>query len=546
MNHGWWSHLRRMLVIWRILAFYRIDALLPMELPWPVRLLKLCFRMHPAWWIPNQARGHADQRLRLACEALGPVFIKLGQLIATRRDLLPPRILDELSQLQDNVRPFSPSIAVAIIELELGRPINELFMRFDMEPLAAASIAQVHTAQLFDEREVVVKILRPQIAAAIRTDMALLLALAEKMEQRWPEAGRLNLKRVILDYEKTLLNECDLKREADNTQRLRLNFLNSPLLYVPWVEPSLSTSSVMVSERIYGVPINRDDELARAGINRKVLAETGLTVFFTQLFRDNFFHADMHPGNVFVELNNPEQPRYIALDCAIIGSLRQKDQLAVARLGLALTQRDFAELIRVAWGSGWIPPGTDLESLEEAVRELVTPVLDQTIATLNFAPTLLGLLDLARLYRLTIPTQFVILLKTLVHVEGLGRGLYPDLDIWTLSRPLLTQWLADQIGPQALWRSASAALPQWLTMLPELPYLVHDALLGRQGQLSLQQAQQQQVQVLAETLPAQLRRQRQIMLAAGIWLAAGMAMHLSTAHLAWPLAAGLVVGWLLA
>lgn len=545
MKHGWWSHLYRMLTMWRILAFYQIDQLLPSALPWPIQLLKLCFRMHPAWWMPSTARGPAEQRLRLACEELGPVFIKLGQLVATRRDLLPPRILDELTQLQDNVRPFSPSIAIALIELELGRPLNELFLRFDIQPLAAASIAQVHTAQLFDEREVVVKILRPQIADAVRTDMALLLALAGQIEQRWPEAGRLHLQRVILDYEKTLLNECDLKREADNAQKLRQNFLNSPLLYVPWVEPSLSTSSIMVSERIYGVPINRDSEISRAGINRKVLAETGLTVFFTQLFRDNFFHADMHPGNVFVELDNPEQPRYIALDCAIIGSLRKKDQLAVARLGLALTQRDFAELIRVAWGSGWIPPGTDLEDLEDAVRDLITPVLDQTIATINFAPTLLGLLDLARRYRLIIPTQFVILLKTLVHVEGLGRGLYPDLDIWSLSRPLLSQWLADQIGPQALWRSASAALPQWLTMLPELPYMVHDALLGRQGQLTLQQEQQQHVQDLAETLPAQLRRQRQILLASGIWLATGMALHLSTEHIAWPLAAGLVIGWLL-
>ncbi len=537
---NFWINLLRLLRLLHISAFFHLDSLLPASLPvWGHPVLWL-FRCHPAWWFPAR-RGQPQERLRLACERMGPVFIKMGQLIATRRDLLPPSVLDELTGLQDRVRAFPVQQAIAIVEQELGRPLDELFMRFDREPLAAASIAQVHAAQLYDGREVIVKILRPGIHQAVEQDMQLLIWLSGQIEQHFSEARRLHIRHVVEDYRQTLLNECDLLREAANTRQLRQNFLDSPLLYVPWIEDRYTTKKIMVAERIYGVPVNQDGALQRAQINRKNLAETGLSVFFTQLLRDNFFHADMHPGNVWVELDNPEQPRYVALDCAIMGALRKRDQIAVARLGLALIQRDFSELVRVAWSQGWVPAGTELERLEDEVKDLVQPVLEQTIATLNFAPTLLGLLDLSRRYRLTIPTQFVLLLKTLIHVEGLGRGLYPDLDIWSLSRPLLSQWLAEQVGPQALWHQAKTTLPQWLTFLPELPYRLQDHLLLNQSLLQLQASQNEHLHQVATGLLRQTKM-RKLMLAGLTWCLLGVCLHLGEAAIVAPLSLFLLLG----
>ncbi len=521
-----YTHFYRLLVIWSILARHRLDSLLPGTAPLALRVLVWLFRLHPAWWWPRR-RSAPAARLRLAMEELGPVFIKFGQLIATRRDLLPAAVLDELSRLQDDVPPFSSAIACRIVETELARPIPACFARFDLQPLAAASLAQVHSAQLFDGREVVVKILRPGMAEAIRTDLGLLLSLTRMLEQRWPEAGRLHLARVVSDYQSTLLAECDLRQEAAHARQLRANFLDSPLLYVPAVIDDKVTAQVMVSERIYGVPINDEAALSRAGVNRRALAENGLTVFFTQLLRDNFFHADMHPGNVFVDLANPENPRYIALDCAVIGSLRKKDQIAVARIGMALTQRDFAELLRIAYSAGWVPPGRELDELEDELRRLIEPLLSQTIATVNFGPTLLRLLDVAREYRLLIPTRFVLLLKTLVHVEGLGRNLYPELDIWSLSRPLLSRWLSEQIGPQALLQQLSSSLPQLATMLPELPHLVHDSLL--QGRRAGAQGETQELLLrqIEASVQQQTRRQYRVQLL----LAAALAGYAQQAHL---------------
>ena len=527
------AHLHRLLTIWGILASHRIDGLLPTSLPASLRVLLYFFRLHPAWWWPRR-RSSPAQGLRLAMEELGPVFIKLGQLIATRRDLLPAAVLDELSHLQDDVRPFSPAIACRIVETEFGRPLAACFARFDLGVLAAASLAQVHTAQLFDGREVVVKVLRPGMAQAIRSDLGLLLSLAHLLEMRWSEAQRLHLSRVVMDYENTLLDECDLRKEAANAQQLRNNFLDSNLLYVPAVIDDMVSSQVLVSERIYGVPINDRAALDAAQVNRRALAENGLTVFFTQLLRDNFFHADMHPGNVFVDLANPENPRYIALDCAVIGSLRKKDQVAVARIGMALTQRNFTELLRIAYSAGWIPPGSELDELEEALRRLIEPLLSHTIAQVNFGPTLLQLLDLAREYRLLVPTRFVLLLKTLVHVEGLGRNLYPDLDIWSLSRPLLSRWLAEQIGPQAFMRQVSASLPQLASMLPELPHLVHDSLLQGRRAGEQREAQETLLRQLRQEMRAQQRRQRWLIGALLLWLAlVAQAQHLPGAPLLW-------------
>lgn len=468
------SHALRLLQIWSICARYRLDSLLPPPPSLAARLLLLTFRLHPAWWT-GASRASQPDHVRRAFEELGPLFIKLGQLISTRRDLLAPALLDELAQLQENVAPFPTEQARAIVERELGMSLTERFARFDDQPLAAASIAQVHTAALLDGREVVIKVLRPGVAERIRTDMALLHRFAEFAAEH--EALRvLPLQRIVADYERTLLDETDLAREADNTRRLRENFSNSPLFYVPEVHDANGSREIMIAERIEGVPITDHATFARLGIDRQRLAEKGLTIFFTQVFRDNFFHADMHPGNVYVETGNPADPRFIGLDCAIVGSLPTDDQLAIAQILLALIQRDFTQLVRVAAQAGWIPAGAPLDRIATEVRRLVEPVLTKPIDQVQLAPILAGLLDLSRVHGLLIPPQFVLLLKTLIHIEGLGRELYPALDIWSLAQPLLKQWLQDRLGPKALLKRFTEDTPILLAGLPDMPQLVFDAL----------------------------------------------------------------------
>lgn len=469
------KHLPRLLAIWGVIARYRLDTLLPAPPDLRARLFIAGLRLHPAWWLAGRD-ARQPERLRLAFEELGPLFIKLGQLLATRRDLLPASVLDELAKLQDQVPPFAPQEAMNLVERELKAPLNQTFSRFDTQPLAAASIAQVHTAALPDGREVVVKILRPGVEEAIRRDMALVRDFTEMLERRFPELAQFHPHRIARDYEQTLLDETDLLREATNTKHMRQNFLGSDLLYVPEIVDSLCTSRVMVAERIYGVPIDDVATFARLGIDRKGLAERGLTIFFTQLLTHNFFHADMHPGNVFVETANPEKPRYIALDVAIVGHLAREDQLTVARLALALVQRDFPEIIRIAHRSGWLPPGADTGKLAEEVKRIAGRALDKPIDQVEFGPIMVALLDMARTHHLEIPVQLVLLIKTLIHVEGLGRSLYPALDIWSLAKPLLTRWLQDQVGPAALLKRLSEQAPGLITGLPDMPDLILDAL----------------------------------------------------------------------
>lgn len=467
-------HWPRLLVLWSVAARYRLDTLLPPPPSATARLALLAFRLHPAWWLSG-ADGRRPDRVRRAFETLGPLFIKLGQLISTRRDLLDPALLDELTQLQENVAPFPTAEARAIVERALGMPVSAHFARFDDEPLAAASIAQVHTAALLDGREVVVKVLRPGVADRIRTDMALLKDAARIAESAL-DLRVVPLTRIVADYERTLLDETDLAREAGNTRRLRENFVNSPLFYVPEVHEANGSREIMIAERIEGVPINDHATFARLGIDREKLANKGLTIFFTQVFRDNFFHADMHPGNVYVETGNPSDPRFIGLDCAIVGTLPTDDQLTIAQLVLSLIQRDFSQLVRIASTAGWIPAGTPLDLIEREVRRLVEPALSKPIDQVELAPMLAGLLDMARTHELSIPPQFVLLLKTLIHVEGLGRELYPALDIWSLAQPLLKQWLQDRLGPKALLKRFTEDTPLLIAGLPELPQLVFDAL----------------------------------------------------------------------
>ncbi|HQV42004.1 MAG: 2-octaprenylphenol hydroxylase [Moraxellaceae bacterium] len=513
------THLPRLLAIWTVIARYRLDTLLPPPPGLRGTMLLLLLRLHPAWWLAG-SRAHHPARLREAFEELGPLFIKLGQLLATRRDLLPANILDELVKLQDQVPPFPSRIAMAIVEAELRAPLSEKFSRFDEKPLAAASIAQVHTAALPDGREVVVKILRPGVAAQIRQDMALLRDLTAWLEARIPQLAQFHPHRIARDYEQTLLDETDLIREAANTRQMRQNFLNSDMLYVPEVHDAWCTTNIMVAERIYGVPIDDQASFARLNISRQQLAEKGFAIFFRQLLDHNFFHADMHPGNVFVETTNPTNPRYIALDIAIVGQLSREDQLTVARLALALFSRDYSEIIRVAHRAGWLPPGANLNQLTSEVARIIAPILEKPIDQIQFGPTLLAILDMAREHHLEIPVQLVLLIKTLVHVEGLGRSLYPALDIWTLGKPLLTRWLKERVGPAALMKRLGEQAPAILTGMPDMPDLILDALTQMRQSGQWQDRQLREIGSLRQELRT-ARRQDFIALAG---IAAGMAM----------------------
>lgn len=538
------QHLPRLLAIWAVIARYRLDTLLPPPPSTTARVVLLLLRLHPYWWLAG-TRAQAPERLRLAFEELGPLFIKLGQLLATRRDLLPDAVLDELARLQDQVPPFPTRQAIAIVESELRAPLAQKFARFDEEPLAAASIAQVHTAALPDGREVVVKVLRPGVELDIRRDMALVRDVTLWLEVRFPALQQFHPHRIARDYEQTLLDETDLSREAANTKRMRANFPGSPLLYVPEVHPEWCTVRVMVAERIHGEPIDQVATFDRLGIDRKALAEKGLTIFFTQLLTHNFFHADMHPGNVFVETANPKAPRYIALDVAIVGQLSREDQLTVARLVLALTQRDFMEIIRVAHRAGWLPPGANLGQLADEVQRIAGRALDVPIDQLEFGPIMVALLDMARTHHLEIPVQLVLLIKTLIHVEGLGRSLYPQLDIWALARPIVTRWVKEQVGPAALAKRLSEQVPAMLAGVPDMPELVLDALTQMRNS---GQWQDRQLRELAQ-LRHEIRAGRRHDLLAGAGLAAGLAIALAGSGIVATLGALLAAaafGWRLA
>lgn len=518
------QHLPRLLEIWRICAAYRLDTLIPADAPIPVsiKMAALLFRLHPAWWSNPVLNTYDDgERLRLALQDLGVLFIKLGQLLSTRADLLPPHVIAELSKLQDRVPPFANDIALTIVSQELQSPIESVFSRFDETPLAAASIAQVHTAALLDGREVVVKITRPHLSQAIQEDFALLKTAALWLEARAIAFSALHLHHIVCDYEQVLLSEVDLLQEAANTTRMRNNFPHSPLIYIPEVHHPLCTSHMMVAERIYGVPISDRESFAQAGVDLKVLAEKGLTIFFTQVFNHNFFHADMHPGNIFVDISKPENPRYIALDCAIMGELSDSDHLTVARLMMSVMQHDFMQLIQVASQAGWIPPSTDIPTLTREMRRLLTPMLQKPLAELDFAPLLMSILEVARRYHLEIPPQLVLLLKTLVHVEGLGRDLYPALDIWSLGKPLLGQWLSSRLNPTESLKKLGQQAPTMLLGLAELPNLVYDSLRGLKQHNAWQEKQWRELQNLHYQL-AQSRRQDWLAFLAVLTGAAGV------------------------
>lgn len=496
-------HISRLLELWRITAHYRLDTLVSAEdVPIKARPLLKLIRLHPAAWSSKERKN--PLKLKEALEDMGPLAIKLGQLLSTRRDLIPPHILEQLTLLQDRVKPFDTDVAKMRIQQSLKADINSLFLRFDDQPLAAASIAQVHTAALHDGKEVIVKVTRPNIRAQIIQDFEILTWLGNSLESRLEAARALHLSEIIQNYRQTILNELDLTLEAENTRRMRHNFTGSNMMYVPDVY--MDSQDVMVAERITGVPISDTATFDRLGMNRADLAEKGLTIFFTQVFRDNFFHADMHPGNVFVETINPSQPRYIALDCAIMGELSKQDQMTVARMLLAVMNSNFMQLIQIVHQAGWIPPGTDQDTLAREMRRTVGPMVSKPMDQLDFAGILLQVMDIARRFHLEIPPQLMLLLKTLVHVEGLGTDLYPQLDIWKLAKPILTEWVKANMDPVKNIKQLGQQIPDLLLGAQDIPSLIVDSLNGLKNQSTWQDKQLRELQHLRLQMEQQQRR----------------------------------------
>ncbi|OAV26082.1 Ubiquinone biosynthesis monooxygenase UbiB [Moraxella catarrhalis] len=469
------THRKRLLSLYRIAAKYRLDTHFA-DVPEFAPIARL-LRAHPA----SFGRSHQPLGVKLALEEMGTLFLKLGQLLSTRSDLLPPQIIAQLSLLQDKVAPFDAKIAIATIEhakYGLGQPIGDVFARFDETPLAAASVAQVHTAALHDGREVVVKVVRPNIKQGIISDFELLRQMAAWASARLEAARAIHLIDVVEDYRQIMLNELDLTLEAANSTKMRHNFTGSRLIYVP--EVYMSAKQVMVSERIFGVPISQTDLFDALGYDRAALAKKGLTIFFTQVFRDNFFHADMHPGNIFVE-TMPDgravaEPRYIGLDCAIMGELSKEDQLIVARMLLSVMNANYTALVDIIWQAGWIPPSADKYALMRDMSRTVSPMVLKPIHEIDFAGVLFEILSIARRHRMSIPPQLMLLLKTLVHVEGLGRELYPELDIWSLAKPILTAWVKSQLDPIKNMQELQARLPEVLLSTTDLPKLLNQSL----------------------------------------------------------------------
>ncbi|HZQ74049.1 MAG TPA: ubiquinone biosynthesis regulatory protein kinase UbiB [Burkholderiales bacterium] len=416
------------------------------------------------------------QRLREALETLGPIFVKFGQVLSTRRDLVPLDIADELARLQDRVPPFPPELARAEVERSLGRPLEQLFASFEREAVASASIAQVHLAVLADGREVAVKVLRPGVEAEIAKDVLLLQTAAALVERLWSEVRRLKPREVVAEFARHLDEELDLMREASNASQLRRNFAASALLLVPEVHWSLCSERVMVMQRMRGTPVSQVQALRAQGIDIPALARRGVEIFFTQVFRDGFFHADMHPGNILVSTEGETRGRYIALDFGIMGTLTEVDKNYLARNFLAFFNRDYRRVAQAHLEAGWVPAGTRVDEFEAAIRAVCEPIFARPLKEIYFGRLLLRLFQTSRRFNVEIQPQLVLLQKTLLNIEGLGRELDPELDLWRTAKPYLERWMDEQLGWRSLWRSLRQEAPYWAATLPQLPRLVHRAL----------------------------------------------------------------------
>lgn len=464
--------IKRLWQIWTILVVYRLYADLPQK--GSLRYLGWLARLHPAYYRPPHTEPF-PVRLRLALEALGPIFVKLGQTLSTRPDLLSPELLMELSKLQDRVPPFSGAEAKQIIEEALHGKIGDLFAEFEETPLASASVAQVHGAKLKTGEAVILKVLRPKVEIQVQNDVHLMYSLAKMVN--WSQDGkRLRPIEVVAEFEQTINNELDLMYEASNASQLRANFSKSHLLYVPEIYWDFCRKNVLTMERIYAVNIADEQALADAKVNMRELGERGVEIFFTQVFRDSFFHADMHPGNIFVDISNPDKPRYCAIDFGIMGSLTPEDQHYLAENFLAFFNRDYRRVAELHIESGWVPRDTRVTDFEHAIRKVSEPIFGKPIKDISFGAFLLSLFQTARRFNMHIQPQLVLLQKTFFNVEGLGRRLYPDLDLWTTAKPVLENWMKTQIGAKAIFKRMTYNAHDYAKIIPQLPILLHRVL----------------------------------------------------------------------
>jgi ubiquinone biosynthesis protein len=459
----------RLIRIQRILVKYGLDEII--SATHLLRPLRFFFYLAPRRRDRSAPQG---ERIRLALEELGPIWVKFGQAISTRRDLLPPDIASELAKLQDAVPPFPTEQALAILDAAYEQPVDEVFERFDREPLAAASIAQVHTARLPDGQEVVVKVLRPGVREKIEQDLEVMRTIAALAARYWEHGKRLKPMEVVSEYEQTIYDELDLMREAGNAAQLKRNFEGSDMLYVPEIYWDYCRPEVLVQERIHGIPISDMDALRAAGTNIERLAENGVEIFFTQVFRHNFFHADMHPGNIFVIVEDPENPKYAAVDFGIVGTLNPEDKQYLAENFLAFFERDYHRIARLHLDSGWVPEDARIDQLETAVRTVCEPIFNKPLSEISFAQVLMRLFRVAQRFNVEIQPQLILLHKTLFNIEGLGRELYPELDIFKTARPVLRQWMDEQIGARAMIGDLRENLPQLRQALRELPGVLRE------------------------------------------------------------------------
>ena len=507
--------------IQKTLLQHGLEQLIPPTLlPWWAKLAR-----HSFFWLRNQyPEKSTGERLRLALQSLGPVWVKFGQMLSTRRDLFAPEIADELAKLQDQVAPFPGEAAKQLIEqaLELA-DIAELFADFDLTPLASASIAQVHTAKLRQDdgslADVVIKVIRPDIRQLIDADLQLMSDIAGVVARFVPDARRLRPQEVVAEYRKTIIDELDLQREAANAMQLRRNFLDSDSLYIPFVYADHSRPNVMVMERIYGIPVSDIAALNAQNTNLELLAKRGVEVFFTQVFRDSFFHADMHPGNIFVSYEHPENPKYIGIDCGIVGTLNREDKRYLAENFVAFFNRDYRKVAQLHVDSGWVPIETSIEEFESAIRTVCEPIFEKPLAEISFGQVLLNLFNTARRFNMQVQPQLVLLQKTLLYIEGLGRQLYPQLDLWKTAKPFLEQWLKQQMGPAAMWKQLKENLPFLAEKLPEMPGLLHSYL---QQQPKQQQQMLQQLMLMQQKQLEQGQSMKLYILAASLILSAAV------------------------
>ncbi len=468
------SYLPRLNEVLNVIAKYRLDEFMQGQ-PGARRLGLLLLPYRLAWMFSSQASTHKNDRLRKAMEELGPITIKFGQLLSTRRDFLDIELADELQSLQDNVPPFSSPSIHQLIEESLGVTAESIFSSLDSEPFASASIAQVYKATLLSGEEVVIKATRPGIEEVVSADIKLLKWVARLIETRTELGKRLHPVEIVNDYEQIIHDELDLLSEAANTSHLKRNFENSPTLYVPKVHWDFCSKRLMVMERIHGIPVADLGALNAQNTDLKKLAETGVNIFFTQVFDHNFFHADMHPGNIFVSHETPENPKYIAIDCAIIGTLTKDDQEYLAKNLLALFKRDYRKVAELHVACGWVPRDTKVHEFESTIRSVCEPIFEKPLKEISFANLLIQLFRTASRFDMEVQPSLVLLQKTLLNVEGLGRQLYPDLDLWTTALPYLENWNKKRLNPFTLLGRIQENIPNWIDQLPQLPQLLIDA-----------------------------------------------------------------------